>query len=73
MSTGEDLSNICGLVQCVNFAAEKHKEQRRKDPENTPYINHPIGNELRLGYALFCALVVFIIFTSSISLSSVDN
>lgn len=31
------------LVKCVNFAAIKHKDQRRKDPAETPYINHPIG------------------------------
>ena len=28
---------------CVDFAAKKHKTQRRKDPEATPYINHPVG------------------------------
>ena len=31
------------LVTAVNFAAIKHKNQRRKNPEKTPYINHPIG------------------------------
>ncbi|KAJ0001828.1 hypothetical protein NQD34_001624 [Periophthalmus magnuspinnatus] len=31
------------LLETVNFAAEKHRTQRRKDPEATPYINHPIG------------------------------
>ncbi|XP_048886575.1 guanosine-3',5'-bis(diphosphate) 3'-pyrophosphohydrolase MESH1 [Brienomyrus brachyistius] len=31
------------LLETVNFAAEKHRNQRRKDPEETPYINHPIG------------------------------
>jgi len=31
------------LLTCINFAAIKHKDQRRKDKENTPYINHPIG------------------------------
>ncbi|RZC43343.1 HD 4 domain containing protein [Asbolus verrucosus] len=31
------------LIKCVNFAAEKHKNQRRKNPEKIPYINHPIG------------------------------
>lgn len=33
----------CGILEAVNFAALKHKDQRRKDPEKTPYINHPIG------------------------------
>lgn len=31
------------LLETVHFAAEKHRNQRRKDPEETPYINHPIG------------------------------
>ncbi|KAJ4947377.1 hypothetical protein JOQ06_009412 [Pogonophryne albipinna] len=31
------------LLETVHFAAEKHRNQRRKDPEATPYINHPIG------------------------------
>ncbi|KAL3277131.1 hypothetical protein HHI36_012485 [Cryptolaemus montrouzieri] len=31
------------LIECINFSAIKHKDQRRKDPEETPYINHPIG------------------------------
>jgi guanosine-3',5'-bis(diphosphate) 3'-pyrophosphohydrolase len=31
------------LLTCISFAAEKHKFQKRKDPEQTPYINHPIG------------------------------
>ena len=31
------------LLETVNFAAEKHRKQRRKDPDGTPYINHPIG------------------------------
>ncbi|KAG5270176.1 hypothetical protein AALO_G00189630 [Alosa alosa] len=31
------------LLETVNFAADKHRNQRRKDHEETPYINHPIG------------------------------
>lgn len=31
------------ILKAVHFAAEKHREQRRKDAEKTPYINHPIG------------------------------
>ncbi|XP_028256877.1 guanosine-3',5'-bis(diphosphate) 3'-pyrophosphohydrolase MESH1 [Parambassis ranga] len=31
------------LLETVHFAAEKHRNQRRKDPEGTPYINHPVG------------------------------
>ncbi|VDP06260.1 unnamed protein product [Soboliphyme baturini] len=31
------------LIDAANFAALKHSTQRRKDPDATPYINHPIG------------------------------
>lgn len=31
------------LVAATDFAARKHKDQRRKDSDKTPYINHPIG------------------------------
>lgn len=30
-------------TDCVNFAAIKHRDQRRLDDVKTPYINHPIG------------------------------
>ena len=37
-------SDVVGLLmEAVNFAAIKHKNQRRKDYDKTPYINHPIG------------------------------
>lgn len=39
-----DNEEIIGrILEAVHFAALKHKDQRRKDPEKTPYINHPIG------------------------------
>ncbi|MEJ2397967.1 MAG: HD domain-containing protein, partial [Gammaproteobacteria bacterium] len=31
------------LLKALSFAAHKHKDQRRKDPESSPYINHPIS------------------------------
>jgi guanosine-3',5'-bis(diphosphate) 3'-pyrophosphohydrolase len=31
------------LLKAVHFAAEKHRYQKRKDLEATPYINHPIA------------------------------
>lgn len=34
------------LLETVHFAAEKHRNQRRKDTEQTPYINHPIGTNV---------------------------
>lgn len=30
------------LLVAASFAAEKHRSQRRKDAEATPYINHPL-------------------------------
>jgi (p)ppGpp synthase/HD superfamily hydrolase len=30
------------LLQAVDFAAHKHRDQRRKDKDASPYINHPI-------------------------------
>lgn len=30
------------LLKAVKFSAEKHKTQRRKGAEGSPYINHPI-------------------------------
>lgn len=31
------------VIDALQFAAQKHRQQRRKDAEATPYINHPIG------------------------------
>ena len=31
------------FIKAVAFAAEKHRNQRRKDGEASPYINHPIA------------------------------
>lgn len=31
------------LVEAVAFAADKHRDQRRKDVAASPYINHPIA------------------------------
>ncbi|XP_069899400.1 guanosine-3',5'-bis(diphosphate) 3'-pyrophosphohydrolase MESH1 isoform X1 [Dipodomys merriami] len=36
-------SEAARLLEAADFAARKHRGQRRKDPEGTPYINHPIG------------------------------
>ncbi|MGH8611435.1 MAG: HD domain-containing protein [Gammaproteobacteria bacterium] len=40
MSRRTDLSVI---VKAINFAAFKHRNQRRKDADASPYINHPIA------------------------------
>ncbi len=41
MSTdqGGDLGEV---LRALAFAAHKHRDQRRKDREASPYINHPI-------------------------------
>ena len=40
MQTKLDLAT--GLLGALHFAAGKHRDQRRKDREESPYINHPI-------------------------------
>jgi guanosine-3',5'-bis(diphosphate) 3'-pyrophosphohydrolase len=35
--------DTCLMVDALAFAALKHRDQRRKDPEASPYINHPIA------------------------------
>jgi guanosine-3',5'-bis(diphosphate) 3'-pyrophosphohydrolase len=39
----ESTFDIIIFAKCLNFAAKKHRDQRRLDKEKTPYINHPIG------------------------------
>lgn len=36
-------SDLKLLLKALAFAAHKHKDQRRKDVEASPYINHPIS------------------------------
>ncbi len=31
------------ILKALEFSARKHKNQRRKDVEASPYINHPIS------------------------------
>lgn len=35
--------NIGVLLEALEFASIKHRDQRRKDRERSPYINHPIA------------------------------
>jgi (p)ppGpp synthase/HD superfamily hydrolase len=37
-----DSQTIAAILKALNFAAAKHRDQRRKDVEASPYINHPI-------------------------------
>jgi guanosine-3',5'-bis(diphosphate) 3'-pyrophosphohydrolase len=36
-------SELALLLEALAFAAHKHRDQRRKDPDASPYINHPIA------------------------------
>jgi len=36
-------SDLALLLHALSFAAYKHRDQRRKDREASPYINHPIA------------------------------
>lgn len=38
-----DKSSVTGVLKAACFAAEAHKNQRRKDAGATPYINHPLA------------------------------
>ena len=36
-------ADLARLLKALAFAAHKHRDQRRKDAEASPYINHPIA------------------------------
>jgi guanosine-3',5'-bis(diphosphate) 3'-pyrophosphohydrolase len=36
-------SDLKFLLKALGLATRKHKDQRRKDKEASPYINHPIA------------------------------
>jgi len=38
----ENTDTIGPLLKALHFAADKHRDQRRKDEGASPYINHPI-------------------------------
>lgn len=37
------LEGLSAIFKALNFSAERHRMQRRKDHDETPYINHPIS------------------------------
>ncbi len=43
------LATDSALLAALDFAARKHKDQRRKDVAASPYINHPIAVAALLG------------------------
>jgi (p)ppGpp synthase/HD superfamily hydrolase len=38
----EETGGYAALLKALHFASIKHRDQRRKDEEASPYINHPI-------------------------------
>lgn len=38
----EERNTVTSILKALHFAAIKHRDQRRKDAEVSPYINHPI-------------------------------
>lgn len=38
-----EIDDLKLLLKALAFSAQKHKDQRRKDVEASPYINHPIA------------------------------
>lgn len=36
-------TDVALIIRATAFAADKHRNQRRKDAEASPYINHPIA------------------------------
>lgn len=37
------LTSTARLLDAIHFAAQRHRDQRRKDREASPYINHPVA------------------------------
>jgi (p)ppGpp synthase/HD superfamily hydrolase len=37
------MNDIALILRATAFAADKHRDQRRRDAKATPYINHPIA------------------------------
>lgn len=37
------MTDLATFVKAIDFAARKHRFQRRKDADASPYINHPIA------------------------------
>ena len=36
-------SDLILVLDAASFGADKHRRQRRKDAEASPYINHPLA------------------------------
>lgn len=42
------MNALIKLLDAIDFAAQRHRNQRRKDLDGSPYINHPIALARRL-------------------------
>src|SRR4051812_40871601 len=42
MTSTRETPGIDLLLRALSFAASRHRDQRRKDKDASPYINHPI-------------------------------
>lgn len=42
MTSVQPISTTAAILEALHFAATKHRDQRRKNLEASPYINHPI-------------------------------
>lgn len=40
--TKTNMTDAARLLEAASFAADRHRDQRRKDVDATPYINHPL-------------------------------
>lgn len=45
------MTGTARLLEAASFAADRHRDQRRKDVDATPYINHPLDVARILGEA----------------------
>lgn len=45
------MTDTARLLEAASFAADRHRDQRRKDVDATPYINHPLDVARILGEA----------------------
>jgi guanosine-3',5'-bis(diphosphate) 3'-pyrophosphohydrolase len=50
MHISDSTCDMSLILEALAFAAHKHRDQRRKDVNASPYINHPIALASVLSY-----------------------
>lgn len=65
------VSDYIGLLNALHFAAIKHRDQRRKGEEASPYINHPI--EVAELLARVCKITDIVILQSAILHDTIED